>query len=166
MWVGRRGAGVWDTGTVASGFHRVQGRSAVGLARGVGRHLEALGWCVAVAVALRWRGPLGAGRLTPPVRGVARRDATTAVVRAVGRVARRLPLRSPCLVRSVAGQAMLARRGVATELRIGVRPGAGTIEAHAWLERDGVVLNDRADIGEAFAAFVDPIDLGAGARVG
>lgn len=137
----------------------------------VARHLEALGWCVAVAAALRRRGPRGAGRLVPTVRGGRYpRGGTPAVVAGVvtpvARVARRLPLRSPCLVRSVSAQAMLARRGVPSDLRIGVRPAEGMLEAHAWLEVDGVVVNDRADIGGSFAAFLDPIDLSASARVG
>jgi hypothetical protein len=50
-----------------------------------------------------------------------------------------LPTDSRCLVRSVVLMALLARRGIASSLVIGVRPGA-QFEAHAWIERDGQPL--------------------------
>jgi hypothetical protein len=43
-----------------------------------------------------------------------------------------------CLVRALAAQALLAHRGHASQLRLGVAGGSGrAFEAHAWLERDG-----------------------------
>lgn len=61
----------------------------------------------------------------------------------LGRVTSRclgaLPTDSRCLVRSVVLMALLARRGIASALVIGVRPGA-EFEAHAWIERDGQPL--------------------------
>jgi hypothetical protein len=47
-----------------------------------------------------------------------------------------LPTDSRCLVRSVVLMSLLARRGIATALVIGVKPGT-EFEAHAWVERDG-----------------------------
>ena len=48
-----------------------------------------------------------------------------------------------CLVQALAGSVMLRRRGIACELRIGVRhratAGPAPIEAHAWLECEGRV---------------------------
>ncbi len=62
------------------------------------------------------------------------------VVWAVG-VADRMVPRTTCLVRALAAQALLARRGHASQLRLGVTRGSGrAFEAHAWLERDGCVL--------------------------
>jgi hypothetical protein len=53
----------------------------------------------------------------------------------------RLVPRTTCLVRALAAQALLGRRGYASQLRFGVAGGSGrTFEAHAWLERDGHVL--------------------------
>jgi hypothetical protein len=50
-----------------------------------------------------------------------------------------LPTDSRCLIRSVVLMALLARRGIASSLVIGVRPG-DEFEAHAWIERDGQPL--------------------------
>ncbi len=66
-----------------------------------------------------------------------------------------------CLVRSLVLRRALSRRGVQTELKIGVRTANGHLEAHAWLERNGIPVNDRDDIGERFAAFDDPLSVAA-----
>jgi hypothetical protein len=69
--------------------------------------------------------------------------------------ARRGPWRPNCLQRSITLWWLLHRRGVATELRFGVRPGAGggVPAFHAWVEREGRVLNDRADIAREYLPF-------------
>ncbi len=66
-------------------------------------------------------------------------------------VARMLHLK--CLAQSLALLRVLARRGVATDLRIGVRTGHGQLMAHAWIEWNGHVLNDTEDALEPFARF-------------
>lgn len=85
----------------------------------------------------------------------------------VGGVARRGPWKANCLQRSLVLWWFLLRRGMASEIRIGVRrrPGApsGTreLDFHAWVEYQGVVLNDRADVREIFATFdraIVPVD--------
>lgn len=61
---------------------------------------------------------------------------------AVAAAARHLPLRTTCLVESLAAEAMLLGRGVPCVLRLGVRPPqpARALDAHAWVEcRGGVV---------------------------
>jgi hypothetical protein len=46
-----------------------------------------------------------------------------------------------CLTQALAGQILLKRRGVSTQMRIGVlKDGDGQFQAHAWLESDGQVL--------------------------
>jgi hypothetical protein len=62
-------------------------------------------------------------------------------------------LRVKCLTRSVALARLLASRGVASELRIGVMKDAGMLNAHAWVEWNGVVLNDRPHCIAQYAAF-------------
>lgn len=63
------------------------------------------------------------------------------VVWAVTTASRYLPGARTCLVRALAAQVLLARRGHPTRLRIGVAKGeAGQLEAHAWVEKDGKVL--------------------------
>ena len=47
----------------------------------------------------------------------------------------------PCLAIAMAAHWLLGRRGVPTDLRIGVaRGGVGNLEAHAWVEQNGRVL--------------------------
>lgn len=62
-------------------------------------------------------------------------------------------IRPTCLVRSLTLWWLLRRRGIESGLRIGVRMREGKMEAHAWVERAGRVLNDAPDIGKQYAAF-------------
>jgi hypothetical protein len=62
-----------------------------------------------------------------------------------------------CLEQSLALWWLLRREGVASEVRVGVRKGSGRLEAHAWVEVGGRVLNDRSDVGDAFAPFSVPV---------
>jgi hypothetical protein len=60
---------------------------------------------------------------------------------AVAAAARRVPFRTTCLIDSVAVDAMLRRRGYASEIRFGVRvPEDSTLAAHAWVEHEGAVV--------------------------
>lgn len=81
---------------------------------------------------------------------------------AIDRTGRRLPGGASCLDRSFCLWWLLRRRGIATELRIGVRRseartptngGAQEMEAHAWVELDGQVLNDSPNVHDRYAAF-------------
>lgn len=45
---------------------------------------------------------------------------------------------------------LLAQRGVACGLRFGVKKDGEKLLAHAWVEHDGVVLNDEQDIAERY----------------
>lgn len=59
----------------------------------------------------------------------------------VPRLARRLPWRADCLVQAMAGQVMLSRRGLASEILVGTaKHPDGTFEAHAWLTCGGPVV--------------------------
>lgn len=51
-------------------------------------------------------------------------------------------LKGRCLSRSLAMQYALRRHGISTDLRIGINIEKGLFDAHAWLEREGIVLND------------------------
>jgi len=60
-----------------------------------------------------------------------------------------------CLPRSWALWRLLTTSGVRAEVRIGVmRPGDGTIAAHAWVEADGTVIGDSPDVAERFKPLV------------
>lgn len=62
-----------------------------------------------------------------------------------------------CLTRSLYLQWLLRRRGVHSELRIGVQLPHGQLEAHAWVEVAGRPINDGPDVAERFAAFDLPV---------
>jgi hypothetical protein len=66
------------------------------------------------------------------------------MARTVDAVARRLPVRSKCLPRSLALWTMLQRAGIDANLRIGMRTD-GSGEAHAWVEHDGCALGEQVD---------------------
>jgi hypothetical protein len=113
----------------------------------------------AVAAGLR---VLGFGRLcrvlsrvspSPPAAAPFAIQAALALGRLVNAVAWRLPGRPACLTRSVTLWWLLRRRGIDAAVRIGVRRTDGRLEAHAWVEIDGLVLNDAQDVGSRFAAF-------------
>lgn len=59
-----------------------------------------------------------------------------------------LPVR--CLQRAVVLQGFLVRRGLDTELRIGVRRQQGRMLAHAWLESAGIPLAESPEIAALF----------------
>ena len=70
-------------------------------------------------------------------------------------------LRANCLERSLLLWSLLRRRGYAADIRIGVSNEAKQFKAHAWVEMNGVVLNDRLDVAAEFAPFSGAIDLSA-----
>jgi Transglutaminase-like superfamily len=62
--------------------------------------------------------------------------------------ARYAPVRPTCLTRALVLSRILGRRGLASELRIGVAHRDGGLAAHAWVERNGQPLADPAAPGE------------------
>lgn len=65
----------------------------------------------------------------------------------------RKPLQATCLQRSAALWWLLRRQGIESGIVLGVRKGDRRLHAHAWVEYQGIVLNDRPDVRERFAAF-------------
>lgn len=75
---------------------------------------------------------------------------------AVTRAAAYGVFRPRCLVRSLAIQRMLRRRGiVSSALHIGVRLRDGAFEAHAWVELDGRVVGDSRGHVQTFTRMTD-----------
>jgi hypothetical protein len=60
---------------------------------------------------------------------------------------------STCLEKSLALWSLLGRQGIASELRIGARKPNGKFEAHAWVERDGVAINEPQQEHRHYATF-------------
>ncbi|HUP25882.1 MAG TPA: lasso peptide biosynthesis B2 protein [Thermoanaerobaculia bacterium] len=56
-----------------------------------------------------------------------------------------------CLERAVLLQTILRRHGAPANLRIGVRRNAGELQAHAWVELQGVPLAEPPTVRERFA---------------
>lgn len=62
-------------------------------------------------------------------------------------------LRIRCLPRSLVLWHFLRHRGTSAVVRLGVsKLAGGSLSAHAWLELDGVPINDHADVFERYAA--------------
>jgi hypothetical protein len=65
----------------------------------------------------------------------------------VERASRYVPGARTCLVQALAVQVILARKGYPAGLRLGVsREGAEGIQAHAWVESNGMVVVGGADL--------------------
>ena len=80
-------------------------------------------------------------------------DRTDLTVRMVRAAVRHSAGHPTCLEESLALWWLLGRRGIATELRIGVRKHDEKFEAHAWVERAGTALNEPESLHEHYAAF-------------
>ena len=60
-----------------------------------------------------------------------------------------------CLRKSIVLVYLLRKQGIESEVCIGTRRNGGTFEAHAWVEYEGTVINDRADIRENYTLLED-----------
>jgi len=99
----------------------------------------------------------GAGALGP---GEQRARAVARMVRAA---AAHGPFRANCLQQSLTLWWLLRRRGLESELRIGTRKEDGRFDAHAWVEFQGLTLNESRDIHARYTAFEQPVNP-SGAR--
>lgn len=80
-------------------------------------------------------------------------DRAVRIATLVNAACRHSPLPVTCLVRSLVLISQLRRRNIGSCLRIGVRIANGKFEAHAWVEHQGVPVNDHPETGKEFAAF-------------
>ena len=74
-------------------------------------------------------------------------------VRMVNAAARHGLGRSTCLERSLALWWLLRQEGIASSVRIGARKTDGKFEAHAWVEQEGVALNEPQQEHRHYATF-------------
>jgi hypothetical protein len=58
-----------------------------------------------------------------------------------------------CLEESLALWWLLGRQGIGSDLKVGVRKDGEKFQAHAWVERDGMALNEPKSTHRHFAAF-------------
>ena len=66
------------------------------------------------------------------------------------------PFGANCLGESLTLVVLLQRLAYPASLRIGARRAPAGLEAHAWVELDGVPLNDRPDIAADYSPFEQP----------
>lgn len=66
-----------------------------------------------------------------------------------------LPINITCLPQSLALWSLLRHQSIGSDLQIGVQQIEGAFSAHAWVEFEGIVLNDRGDVRERFVALDD-----------
>jgi hypothetical protein len=78
------------------------------------------------------------------------------VARAQRTVRRASGFDGTCLVRSLSLWALLLKRGVMAEIRIGMRRSNGKIEGHAWVEHGSVPVNELADIALSYQPYREP----------
>ena len=84
---------------------------------------------------------------------VADRKRTQLTYRMINAAVRHVWRASTCLEKSLALWWLLGRQGIACDVRIGARKQGGKFEAHAWLERDGVAINEPQQEHRHYAAF-------------
>jgi Transglutaminase-like superfamily len=75
------------------------------------------------------------------------------VARMVAAASRNGVFHGKCLERSIVLWFLLLRKRVPAELRIGVRHTANGLEAHAWVEVQGTVVNDTEDVVHDYVPF-------------
>lgn len=71
--------------------------------------------------------------------------------------ARYTPRPATCLIRAMVLWFLLARRGVACDIILGVQKTPHAFEAHAWVEWQGRPLLETADVRRQYAAFERPL---------
>lgn len=87
------------------------------------------------------------------------------IVRAVRSVELHGPVTPNCLERSMVLWILLRRAGIEGELHVGARKNGSRLEAHAWVELRGKVLNDSTDVHKHYTRFDAPIaSVEAGSR--
>ncbi len=127
--------------------------------------LAAIGWLPLFSLGLRVLGPrrfqVWLQRDNPPIGSKVSLDDIVRIATLVNIAARQAPVPATCLTRSLLLGWVLRRRGVANQLRIGVRLTQGALDAHAWVEYAGIPINDRPDVGEQFAPFAEVLLPGA-----
>lgn len=80
-------------------------------------------------------------------------DLARRIARVVSIASRHGIYRPNCLQQSLVLWSLLNRRNIASEIRFGARKEASELAAHAWVEFEGLVLNDADDVGQRFAPF-------------
>jgi hypothetical protein len=84
----------------------------------------------------------------------AAQDEVARAARLVQAAWRHGPLDPHCLTQSLTLWWLLRRRGIDSDIRIGVRKVGEELEAHAWVEWSGTALTDHPQVSRKFAPLV------------
>lgn len=103
-------------------------------------------WKSTVAIAIPREIPPTA--VTPEVLAEARE-----IARMVAAAAREGIFQGRCLEKSLVLWFLLSRKRIPAELRIGVRKSDKGFEAHAWVEVQGIIVNDAEDLVQNYVPF-------------
>jgi len=107
----------------------------------------------------RWKDMFS--RLEPPTRRgeftFSLYETAKMISRLESAAARNLFFRPNCLENSLVLWWLLRNRGITAQLRVGARKTGQRLEAHAWVECDGVVLNEPEETHLHFKPFGGPI---------
>lgn len=112
--------------------------------------LVLLPWCTARLRVRGFRSVLDAVGDFDNGAGTEDLDTARRIARGVGLAARYGLCRANCLKRSLVLVSLLRRRGIACTLKMGTRMNGQKLTAHAWVEQNGVVINDRPDVARGF----------------
>lgn len=82
------------------------------------------------------------------------------IAKVVAMAARHTPTANTCLHRSLALWWVLGRRGLDSRLKMGARMVEGALDAHAWVEHSGVVINDAPEIVAGYTPLVRDASTG------
>lgn len=140
------------------------------------REWAGLGWAylalLRVDLLLRLRGFRNVARLDRQPEDDSSLDLTRAQRERVARYVRWIRVaaqyhvvRARCLHRSLALHQVLLREGLPAQLRIGVRLQASELQAHAWVELGGIVVNDSREHVARFAP-LQGLDSASPSRTG
>ncbi|MCA9906771.1 MAG: lasso peptide biosynthesis B2 protein [Anaerolineae bacterium] len=77
------------------------------------------------------------------------------LARIVAMARRNLMFEATCLEHSLTLWLLLRRRGLAGKLVMGTRLQNGAFEGHAWIEYEGQVINDTADVTTRYAVLLE-----------
>jgi len=81
--------------------------------------------------------------------------------RAQKEVHRNIGVEGTCLSRSLVLWAMLLRRKVSVELRVGFRKQDGKVQGHAWVEHQGAPINEEATTTRTYATASEDVTFDA-----
>jgi hypothetical protein len=82
----------------------------------------------------------------PPAAGHVDEHRARQIARIVAMASRHTPNANSCLHRSLALWWVLGRRGLDSHLKMGARLNDGRLDAHAWVEHSGLVINDDPEV--------------------